>query len=374
VSSLRPAIPLADLPAASSKRLLFCTRAQGDGLIGFRDMEDVSKWLKSQPRDIIAVVALRAALRAIPALETGQKFWASSPAGDRDLLQATFGYAAAAFAHFDSTPTAAARTAQTLRLLQTYSARLDIYLEQSEIMFEVRDHDFVAAVKAALACRLAYDAMQAEADASTLATGAIDAAMTAAVHAFSDFRSHAATGENALSACAEDARLVESGASPSALLLRPLWASPQPEWTRASWERLKIHIRSQRPDLEIWIAWYEKRLEGHEIPGAAEEGAAFDAPDLTMRPAMIEPVWRENRLSADDGTSSFDLGDEVFRIALDVLNAALVRLIENLPSDSNCDPRLINTLSATARSISGGEPNWRLVFELGHARTSLRPG
>jgi hypothetical protein len=216
----------------------------------FASADDVGLWLNGQPRDIAALLAVRATLRAVPGflfIPDLDREMQSRNAGRNMLLQA-FRSAAAGWV-------AVAYPRARLRAPVTGSVRND----------------------AQRAAENAFAAIFAENDET--ATKHANVAVATALSAASAISVQALDAE--LSALVEDVSLLEDRVSSEALAFSSLWPDRPPEHVSAVWGRLKDSLLSLDEGWDVWLEWYEDRLDGS---GA---GRAF----VTALAEMPEGVW-----------------------------------------------------------------------------------
>lgn len=218
----------------------FGARQRREGpLVDFKSAEDFEKWLEGKPREVAIALAARAALRVLPGvtIDARRDFkgdlpavvvlpvfratavsWAAAkyPAHERDLSIAAFVAASAAqdaAAQADSAVTRAARFAAAA----------------------VNSSGFYAAKTAGIA----------------------------ATHAAA-YRAAASVFWVALS---RDAARIDEGVATSAVASCPLWPGGplvpnQPDELGDLWQEMKETLIAANQDWDVWINWYEDRLEG----------------------------------------------------------------------------------------------------------------
>ena len=335
----------------------------------FQSIAEVASWLGRQTDETAAAFSLRAALRSLPALESASAYWQDN-ASDGGVLQIAFEACAAA-----SSGASSQGLDDRFGHLRAYAPRLKLYFDRAELLQELQSHDLMASARAANACGLALSAATASgADAAAFAVDAVQAALLASKALTDDSPSLSMEGRAAFHACAADAVYLEE-ASCAELSAKALWITTQPTWTISSWARLSDFIRAHRPDLKGWIGWYEGLLHP---PFLQEEGAASSVgengpfePDLSLRPATIQPVWRGDRLTPADPADLFDGGLGALRDFLTAISAEISSLVGSFGADSNIDRGLLVMLGEMASWLSAGELTRALIFRLGRVRAIL---
>ena len=220
--------------------------------------EDLEEWLEDKLVDWAQVIAARAALRALPyAFATGfpQKWvrdyalsviralaisWAARNIPAHDMEAAAASAARAAAASAARAAASAARTPDTARAASAASA------------------DASAAVAAAYAAAYAVAASAADA-------AAADVAATAAAYATA-----AAVWANVSHDCNWLERQSDAADAARRLTQEALWPAGVVADLSAAWEQAANRLRSRDQGYDVWIDWYERRIEGRD--------AAFDIP------------------------------------------------------------------------------------------------
>jgi hypothetical protein len=78
------------------------------------------------------------------------------------------------------------------------------------------------------------------------------------------------------------------GSFKTSLLSKPLWSGETPREIRCSWQSLRNYLRDLDEGFEIWIDWYEKRLQGEPFNLEAEhKRAQLSEERLSKSPAEI---------------------------------------------------------------------------------------
>ena len=240
----------------------------------FSNDQELSSWLKTQPREISVIIAARAALRVLPvaALELPAKDWGRFSA----LISAMFWATALA------------------RVAAKYPTRTN-ELRTTSV---VGRHFFTTAAatdRAAVAATLAAAATHADATTAAAYAGNAAAAAVVAAAAVAD-----PADAFAWTALSNDADFISQGGAVAELADRPLWPSRvigsfntvpfnkmainafrrqdgTPPWAAELWTNLKAAL-SPGEDWEVWTRWYDERLTGAPSRGEAYELAFATVP------------------------------------------------------------------------------------------------
>ncbi len=208
-------------------------------MVDLAKQEGFEEWLRTQPRDICIVIAVRAALRAFPVLaeEFGRR--RKNQTVSRDIVLPVVRALASSLA------------------VAKYPSKND----------ELSSYVAAAAYAAKIAGRKAYIASRA-AD----AVDTNDADDTASIAA--DTVSHAAqdVGSNIpiYDFAAADARLINDGGSVLILAKQPLRIDRTFEWASGLWPRLETSLHNLENGWDVWTRWYDAVLEGKPTPGGEE--------------------------------------------------------------------------------------------------------
>jgi hypothetical protein len=212
------------------------------------------------------------------------------------------------------------------------------------------------------------------------------------------------------------------GVPEDAVLDLPLWpGGAPPGWMLQRLEILKEDLIVPGHGWEVWLNWYEDRLAGvvrspdrerayAEVPkelwadgpakvntwilkrieelhagGQSNSPAAISGtlhpisieltPDTTapsipeQRPAAVEPVWLNGRLTLPKAPAKSDLKGQSFIAALKSLRAELLALAEDIAGEANIDRRFTAHVRQLAEQVPQKTPGQAAVFRLGHAAT-----
>jgi hypothetical protein len=215
--------------------------------VDFADRQQAEQWFRGQPREVSVTLPARAALRVLPLLTRARdrpEFAARIvlPAFRACLLA----WSAAEYPGHRNRLRSAARHA-------------------AAAAYAAADAAYAAADAAYAAAYAAADAADAAADAAYAAAYAADAAAyaayAAAVHA--------------------DAQAIETGQTPVALTVAPLWAGvdAQPEPIAVAWTELQMGMLAWGDDWPVWVRWYYDRRDGKPSLGEAFDLAVATLPD-----------------------------------------------------------------------------------------------
>ncbi|HMO76805.1 MAG TPA: hypothetical protein PKD99_16170 [Sphingopyxis sp.] len=200
--------------------------------------QDLRDWLEGKPRERAQIVAVRAALRALPFVGHAATSWLGDFA-DRAIRAVAISWAA----------------------------------------HNIPAHDMTAAADDAAAC--AATAARATATAYTDAAAAYATAAAYADAAYADAAAAAAYAPDATDArlalwaavfddCDWLDRNAGGGDAARVLSRRSLWLGQRPDWWRAEQSHFEQALRGLDQGYGVWIDWFERRVRG--------ERAAFDIP------------------------------------------------------------------------------------------------
>lgn len=241
------------------------------------DSDDIKRKLREfRPREA-AALALRVAARVLPVLAMRGK------AGDD------------AFAYWPR----ADRSTHVMALLRCY--QISIFGHSLPKIDSAMSATFRAAAAAAASAeaaattvtiRAAYAAAHAAAIATARAVNATSRAgnIAALDAALAATRAARACARDSITDAALDSDLefLRRNRDMKALLSRPLWPDRMPDEIDQIWLQLIADLRSLNDYHDVWITWYQERLEGRPMHPALEERWAL-LPDiiLSMEPAEI---------------------------------------------------------------------------------------
>jgi hypothetical protein len=388
-----------------------------DGALGRRKVADskaLEAWLTGKPPELAQVIALRAALRVVP-LVGGPVVRVPSDSLARNLVLQTF---RATFV----TWTAHAKPILLEERRTAANAARDAAHHSDAAAYSAGDAAaYAAAGYAAAAAAAAADAAVSRENAVFHAvTAAGDAAYAAYVADDSD----ASASEILWASIAADIAWItdhdetgENVSLASGLTAERLWIGEGrggdkdrgnfPLWARAPWNA--FHAPG------VWSNWYDSLLTGHTtgrfdseledkveaafISRLATQAPAFwerdagsvnaeiarwikeaklvtpEAPLVPevpgVRPAAIEPIWQDGKLTLPDILLSSDLDEASLIAALQALREDLAELAYDAKEVRNIDHRPAEYLHRLADRIPVTMPSQALLFRLGHAHEVL---
>jgi hypothetical protein len=349
-------------------------------------------WLRKQLPAACVAIAVRAALRASPALSSAlshKKFGST-------LALPTFrclivGHASAIASNFSARAAAA-----------------------PSVSIADIDAIYDAAMQANVAARGAVAAISAR----TQAVRA-DATILAVSRAAKAVAFYPDASTRAISATEADVDFVESGVSAIDLSAMPLWPSDAPGWAFAGWEDMMKALPSDQ-HWDTWLDWYKARLVGEptfdatarallrlpdhfwerapaivnaqlkreldthriqyivedlviktttvNIPGAT---TAFSPAVPTSRPAALQPIIEGGRLRLPKVPARSDLKGKAAAAALRALKHELTSLADDIGRENNIDRRVVSYLQRIANDIPERIPRQHVMFQLAHQVDSL---
>jgi hypothetical protein len=224
------------------------------------DYEYFKKQLVGLPPKAQAIIALRAAMRALPSLARRGKD--TSP-----------------FAHWKE----GERDRHVLAIIRCYQA--------SAFANGLAKADRASASAAALAANDA-DALAAN-DAYAAASAAASHAYAAASHAAYAALAAALAADASAAAILADIQGIKAGKEATheamlGLLTSPLWPTAEPPQLKALLPRIRADLKSLRAGFEVWIDWYQDRLDGKPFDWEIErQWALLSKEQLSQSPAQI---------------------------------------------------------------------------------------
>jgi len=359
-------------------------------VVEFSKRQDVERWLKNKPREIAVIIAARAALRVVPILsESVQQRGDKAGKRELSLILAVLRATAAAWVAIES-PT---RTAAAARSASYAAYNYD---------------NSVAAAASSSSAVAAYTDEYAARGTAAIVICANASARVADIHG----AGVEDTELIAYTAVSSDASLIDEGVQISTLSHLPLWLKGSPRWARDSWIRLKNVLRPLDEDWDVWMDWYEARLEGSPANEALEIARVLIADEIwrqgpkvvnaeikrlineheaivereifdsafergselirealrvpSQRPAAVEPIWQKGRLTVPKKPAKTDLNKKKFEAALSALRAELRELADDVSAEANIDKRPAAFLRRLAERIPTKMPQQDELFRLGH--------
>lgn len=238
--------------------------------------EELQAWLEDKPRTWSQAIALRSALRVLPAAIDNENF--QSRRVDPEFAMVLFrtvsvmsGYARAPRDLRAVPGHVSARRSRAIRALRAVRASHASIVAAFVSPDYFSDADFRVGYDAATAAAAAASANAPDrnADAAFIVASAVDASAYAAA---------AASDTSIWAALSGDCSRLQDGTTPAALIARPLWLE-RPEWFSRAWGRAAQWLSRSEHGFAIWSEWYFGRLEG--LPQAfdrfnASADTAFD--------------------------------------------------------------------------------------------------
>ncbi len=339
----------------------------------------VERLLRALTLEQLHAIGVRTALRAIPLVAP------DDPALLRLLRLVSLGWTAASYPN------------NTPNLVPLNAARIDAANTGLEVL------------RAAAGALSAFSASPFESILVDVSHG-IDVLRSASTQA--DGRAAGAVFALAL---AEDVRDLRDEPDQTTHLARnvPLWSGgAPPEWQAKRWDKMKRGLIEGGEHWNVWVKWYENRIEGNareepyefayvETPGrlwgtggAAEvnqwisrrlsgledhadgDAATSDVETGTasipsQRPAAIEPVWSAGKLSLPKAAAKSNLKGGGFASALKSLRGALTDFASDIAGEANLDPRVVAYVQKLAARMPQKVPRQTTLFQLAHAGEEL---
>jgi hypothetical protein len=363
-------------------------------LADFKNRKELEAWLRTQPRGVSVSLASRAALRALPVVQTALLRGGYMSGLVLPVFRATaVSWAAAKYPANEMELTAAAQPAH---VAAGDASHADVH----------------AAATAADAA--AYAAHTANAPASAFAIA--PRAANAAANAYAIVANAAEAAYDALwSTVSTDATLMEQGRAASEIAGLPLWPNDQPDELRSLWQKMKETLLAAKQDWDVWTDWYDDRLAGRvreeerelayvriaddplnqgdpwnqgpaivnaEIrrrikkfkpPGRKKkESKPSSTPKIPpQRPAALEPVWSNGILVLPSNSAETDGDPEALASALKVLREEIAELADDADGEANIDKRPIAYLRRNAERIPDHAPTQDELFHLAHVKEFL---
>jgi hypothetical protein len=319
--------------------------------------EDIELILRALPLEQLRAVGVRAALRAVPLMAP------SVAALLRMLRIVSLGWTAASYPN------------STANLVPLNVARIDAISTG------------LALLRAVAGAVSAFSANPFESIVNEMSLG-IDVLRSASIQA--DGR---AAGVVFALALTEDLRDLRGAPSLSADLVRtvPLWSGgAPPEWQARRWETMKRALIDDGDHWNVWVEWYEKRLAGStraeprefayvQMPGAiwatgdaadvnrwilghlggladhadsslGKSDAVLSVPSIpAQRPAAIEPVWRNGRITLRQAPAASDLKGRTLGAAFRALREDMEVFAADIATVPNIDTRFVSGLAVKRR-------------------------
>ncbi|MBX2805959.1 MAG: hypothetical protein KTR19_08310 [Hyphomicrobiales bacterium] len=263
------------------------------------DSDEIRHKLRDVPSSDIAALALRAAMRVMPVLakrgKAGGDPFAYWPVADRsaNLLAILRCYQISIFA-------------RDLRMID--SATISTYRAATSV--NRADAATTSCIRAANAAAIAT-ARAANADTRAASTTALAAALTA-------FRSagSAARAQIINAAFEADLAFLKQKRDVRALKNQPLWLDGIPPEIEKLWTQLIDDLRSLKEYYDVWVVWYQEKLEGRSMhPELEKSWVSLPEQILRSQPgevnAYLMRLWGDyHSEDNEDETRQLKIDDE----------------------------------------------------------------
>lgn len=352
------------------------------------DRKQFTAWLNTQPREVAVLIAARAALRMLPAQEEYLTWSSRRSEADSSVTLSAFraaatGWVAGMWPAHAVALRAAGRSASSA-------------ITETEL--RLRKH-----VPTAIGIRAA-EATQASMNLAALTAFAVAAPDSANASAYA-----ANVAPVVYSAATVTLEEEIQGVIAGHSLAGALWQGNVADWVLLSWNRIKSLLLGLDEDWEVWTDWYEARLRGDPANEALEVARVLIPDDIwkqgpkilnakikrlieehdkagpqppdpispselgpelpsvpAQRPAAIEPVWENGRLTLPGGPVSSDQSPDDLRGALTALCDDLDDLANDLEGEANIDRRFVSYIRRIAKNLPASAPRQHDLFRLGH--------
>ncbi len=227
------------------------------GALKISSRQELRDWLESLPpeqrREVAVAIAARAALRVVPLVETDGSEWHIYDA--RRFQSLTFNVFCVA---------ASARVAAQY---PTHANELRAYADSAAAAARAAADAADAANATASAF---YGYADSAADSANYAAVAAHAAATARASHPSRIAGDAINAATTIFAVvSNDANFIALGGAANVLASEPLWPDGAPRWAGYYWKHLQDAL-PRKGDWQVWIDWYNRRLEGVSDPEEVE--------------------------------------------------------------------------------------------------------
>ena len=221
------------------------------GELKISSREELEKWLQSLPSEqgrwVAVAIAARAALRVVPLVATETNFGG-------------LGFGELAFETFVMTA-----PARVMAKYPSHADDLTAYAGEHAFSLILPQTAATHALDAAFAAFATVYAQRATAEAAA----GVHAAARAADAAHSHKITYVTYDGDIWSSTSLDADFIASGGTSQALASLPLWPNGDPKWAEGWWTDLWGGLPGEN-DWQVWIDWYNRRLEGVSDPEEIE--------------------------------------------------------------------------------------------------------
>jgi hypothetical protein len=249
------------------------------------DLKYFVEQFEGLPRKVAAIIALRAAVRVFPVLarrrdatDAALWFW---PPEDRahHTLAVCRSFQCSAFVNSctEDASVAAASSSSSVAA--------------SSVSVAAASSSSVAAALASHAAAYVADSFTPSFAAAAAATGAAKTATAAEAYPVGISRalaSHAAAISRDIAWIDRLPRRADAEGDPVSLLAQPLWLEDVPAEAAQLWIQLQEDLRSLDAGFQVWIDWYQDRLDGKSFDWEIErQWALLSKEQLSQSPAEI---------------------------------------------------------------------------------------
>jgi hypothetical protein len=218
---------------------------------------DLTEWLRSQPREILIIIAARAALRVFPLLERAFNQPGKDKVVSRNMILPVIRLLAI--------PIAAAKYGTKSELI--YHAENAI---SNSIRAQSSNQDSTIFQSIGVAARAATATTSAHLtrDCAEFAVHTLETSEVANNSYYDLFQG--AIAPYGFSAVGMDAEFVRQGGTPKELIAKNLWLAGVPIFTQSAWKQLKAVLNDLDENWDVWIKWYDAILKGQPTSGGEQ--------------------------------------------------------------------------------------------------------
>lgn len=298
------------------------------------DREKLKIWLQKQPVDVAVVLAVRAVLRTIPTFSRvfGVKGWGARKTADIIILP----FMRAVSAQWSLAAQVDYSDEMLARVVHRGRSGLERSRSQITGGVERKINDFlIAADLSAVTFQFARD--HAIADAAEKAAQSIKLASSVDI-------------ENASLAVAADREALEEGIEAYRLAATPLWPKSISNTLKSEWELVRRALESLDEGWEVWIDWYEARVNGE----------AFDPVREHKRATLSDSIWEKGVAAANAEIRSLtERPENAGATSIDTIEDEIAKLLSETSGKADADTSSSNV---TVDSIE--EEMARLINEI----------